>query len=90
MLVIGVSLLSVWKSLSAGDFQSWFAFHSHLVGRLMTPLGAGIIAVTVERYSPAGEARRQTVAGSLIAAVSITVVMVTYPLFSEATNEAFV
>jgi hypothetical protein len=47
MLVIGVSLVSFWKSLSPSDFQSWFASHSHLVGRLMIPLGVGGIAVTV-------------------------------------------
>ena len=90
MLVIGVSLVSFWKSLSPSDFQAWFASHSHLVGRLMIPLGVGGIAVTVAaivacwRRSPAG--RRWL----LIAAVSTLGVMVTYPLFFQATNEAFV
>ena len=46
MLLIGVSFVSFWKSLSPSDFQAWFASHSHLVGRLMIP-GVGGIAVTV-------------------------------------------
>jgi hypothetical protein len=90
MLVIGVSLVSFWKSLSPSDFQAWFASHSHLVGRLMIPLGAGGIAVTVAavvacwRRSPTG--RRWL----LIAAVSALGVMITYPLFFQAINDAFV
>jgi hypothetical protein len=58
MLVIGVSLVSFWKSLAPGDFQAWFAAHAHLVGRLMIPRSRW------PRSSPAGEARRQPVAGS--------------------------
>ena len=41
MLVIGVSLVSFWESLSSSDFQAWFASYSHLIGRLMIPLGVG-------------------------------------------------
>jgi hypothetical protein len=82
--------VSFWKSLSPSDFQAWFASHSHLVGRLMIPLGAGGIAVTVAavvacwRRSPTG--RRWL----LIAAVSALGVMITYPLFFQAINDAFV
>jgi hypothetical protein len=47
MLVIGISFVSFWKSLSPSDFQAWFASHSHLIGRLMIPLGFGGVAVTV-------------------------------------------
>jgi hypothetical protein len=46
MLVIGVALVSFWKSLAPSDFQAWFAAHAHLVGRLMIPQGVGAIAVT--------------------------------------------
>jgi hypothetical protein len=90
MLVIGVSLLSFWKSLSAGDFQAWFASHSHLVGRLMIPLGAGSMALTVAAVVACWRGSATDRRWLLIAAVSVTVVMVTYPLFFEATNEAFV
>src|SRR5262249_61525614 len=47
MLVIGVAFVSVWQSLSPSDFQPWFASHSHLIGRLMIPLGTGSIVVAV-------------------------------------------
>jgi hypothetical protein len=41
LVMIGVSLVSFWKSLSPSDFQAWFVSHSHLVGRVMIPLGVG-------------------------------------------------
>jgi len=89
MLVIGVALVSFWKSLSPSEFQAWFASHAHLVGRLMIPLGVGGIAVTVAAVVACW---RGSVTGRrwlLIAAVAAMGVMVTYPLFFEATNEAF-
>jgi Domain of unknown function (DUF1772) len=90
MLVIGVSLVSFWKSLSPSDFQAWFATYSHLIGRLMILLGVGAIAVTVAAvgacWRGAATARRWL----LIAAVAAMGVMVTYPFFFEATNAAFV
>ena len=89
MLVIGVALVSFWKSLSPSEFQAWFASHAHLVGRLMIPLGVGSIAVTV---AAAVACWRGSAIGRrwlLIAAVSVMGVMVTYPLFFAATNEAF-
>ena len=88
MLVIGVSLVSFWKSLAPSDFQVWFATHSHLIGRLMIPLGIGGLAVSVAAVI-AG--RRSSARGwLLIAAVSAMGVMVTYPLFFATTNETFV
>jgi len=89
MLVIGVSLVSFWKSLSPSEFQAWFASHSHLVGRLMIPLGVGSTVITVATVVAC---RRGSATGRrwlLVAAVSVTGVMVTYPLFFAATNEAF-
>jgi hypothetical protein len=44
MVVIGISFVSYWKSFSPSDFQAWFASHSHLIGRLMIPLGVGGVA----------------------------------------------
>ena len=89
MLVIGVAFVSVWQSLSPSDFQAWFASHSHLIGRLMIPLGTGSIVATLVALvaSWRDPARRLW---SLIAALAAIGVMVTYPLFFEGTNEAFV
>jgi hypothetical protein len=90
MLVIGVSLVSFWKSLSPSDFQAWFASHSHLVGRVMIPLGVGGVAVTVAAVAACWRGKAPGRGWLLIAAVSAICVMVTYPLFFEATNAAFV
>jgi hypothetical protein len=90
MLVIGVSLVSFWKSLSPSDFQAWFASHSHLVGRLMIPLGAAGIAMTVAAVVACWRRSATGRRWLLIAAVSTLGVMVTYPLFFQGANEAFV
>jgi Domain of unknown function (DUF1772) len=89
MLVIGVSLVSFWKSLSPSDFQAWFASHSHLVGRLMIPLGVASIVVTVATVVVSWRDSATSRRWLLIAAASAMAVMVTYPLFFAATNEAF-
>jgi hypothetical protein len=90
MLVIGVSLVSFWKSLSATDFQAWFASYAHLIGRFMIPLGVAGITVTVAAVITCwrGSAMRRRCL--ITAAVSAVAVMITYPLFFAATNEAFV
>jgi len=88
MLVIGVSLVSFWKSLSPGDFQVWFATHSHLIGRLMIPLGIGGLAVSVAAVIAGW--RSSARGWLLIASVSAMGVMVTYPVFFATANETFV
>jgi MFS family permease len=89
MLVIGVAFVSFWKSLSPSDFQAWFASYSHLIGRLMIPLGAGGVAVTVAALVTgwSDPATRRT--WLLVAAFSAIGVMVTYPIFFAGTNESF-
>jgi len=90
MLVIRISFVSFWKSLSPSDFQAWFASYSHLIGGLMIPLGAGSVAATVATLVAcwSGPATRRR--WLLIAALSAIGVMVTYPIFFAGTNEAFV
>ena len=90
MLVIGISFVSFWKSLSSSDFQVWFASYSHLIGRLMIPLGVGSVAATVATLVAcwSGPATRRR--WLLIAALSAIGVMVTYPIFFAGTNESFV
>src|SRR5215813_1768785 len=83
MLVIGVSLVSFWKGLSPGDFQAWFASHSHRLGQLMIPLGFGGIAVTLAAIVACWRGSVTSRRWLLIAAVSTIGVMVTYPLFFE-------
>ena len=90
MLVIGVSLVSFWESLSSSDFQAWFASYSHLIGRLMIPLGVGGLGVTVATSIACWRGSATTRRWVLVAAVSALGVMVTYPLFFAAANEAFI
>src|SRR5215510_9325535 len=77
MLVIGVAFVSFWKSLSPSDFQAWFACYSHLIGRLMIPLGAGSVAATlaalVAGWSGSATRRRWLI----LALLSVIGVMVT-------------
>ena len=90
MLVIGVTFVSFWKSLSPSDFQAWFASYSHLIGRLMISLGVasvGVSVATLVACSSGPAARRRWL---FIAALSAIGVMATYPVFFAATNEAFV
>ena len=89
MLVIGVSLVSFWESLSSSDFQAWFASYSHLIGRLMIPLGVGGLVLTVATAIACWRGSATTRRWVLVAAVSALGVMVTYPLFFAAANEAF-
>jgi len=90
MLIIGVAFVSFWKSLSPSDFQTWFASYSHLIGRLMIPLGAGSVAATAAALVAgwSGSATRRC--GLLVAALSAIGVMVTYPVFFAGTNESLV
>jgi len=87
MLVIGISLVSFWKSLSPSDFQTWFASHADRIGRLMIPLGVASVAAAAAAVATGwrGPARPWL----LIAALSAVGVMVTYPIFFADTNAAF-
>jgi hypothetical protein len=89
MPVIGVSFVSFWKSLSPVDFQAWFASHSHLIGRLMIPLGAAGVVVAVAAVIACWRGAVTRRRWLLIAAVSVVGVMVTYPIFFASANAAF-
>ena len=90
MLVIGVAFVGFWKSLSPSAFQAWFASYSHLIGRLMIPLGAGSVAATVATLLACWSAPATRRRWLFIAALSAIGVMATYPIFFAGTNESFV
>jgi Domain of unknown function (DUF1772) len=89
MLVIGVSLVSFWKSLSPSAFQAWFASHSHLIGRLMIALGFGGVASALVAVLACWRGPATCGRWLLVATFSVVGVMVTYPIFFAAANEAF-
>jgi MFS family permease len=90
MLVIGVAIISFWRSLSPSDFQAWFASYSHLIGRVMLPLGVGSIAATVATLVACWSGPTTRRRWLLIATIAAIGVMVTYPIFFVGTNESFV
>ena len=90
MVVIGVVFVSFWKRLSPSDFQAWFASYSHLIGRLMIPLGIGSVAATLAALAACWSGPVTRRRWLLIAALSAIGVMVTYPIFFAGTNEALV
>jgi hypothetical protein len=90
MLVIGVSFVSFWKNLSPSDFQAWFASYSHLIGRLMIPLGAGSVAATVATLVACWSGPPTRRGWLIIAALSAIGVMASYPIFFAGTNESLV
>jgi len=89
MLVIGVALVSFWKSLSPAEFQAWFAAYAHLIGRLMIPLGSASVAGTLAALVAARSGTVTRRRWLLIATLSAIGVMVTYPIFFATANALF-
>src|SRR5262249_32942004 len=89
MLVIGVSLVSFWRSLSPAEFQAWFAAYAHLIGRLMIPLGSAGGAVTLAALVAARSGPATPRRWLLIATLSAIGVMATYPIFFAGANALF-
>jgi hypothetical protein len=81
MLLIGISIVGFWKSLTPSDFVSWFASHSGRLGVIMIPLGTitllvSLAAVAVSWRSCAKQ-RQRTVISALYALCA----MVSYLIF---------
>ena len=89
MLVIGVALVSFWKSLSPAEFQAWFATYAQLIGRLMIPLGSASVAGTLAALVAARSGPLTRRRWLLIATLSAIGVMVTYPIFFASANALF-
>src|SRR5262245_49671799 len=89
MLVIGVAFVSFWKTLPPGDFQAWFASYSHLIARLMLPLGLGGVGVTMAAVIACWRGPVMCRRWLLVAARSVIGVMATYPIFFAPANAAF-
>jgi anthrone oxygenase-like protein len=89
MLVIGVALVSFWKSLSPAEFQAWFAAYAHLIGRLMIPLGSASVASTLAALVAARSGPLTRRRWLLVATLSAIGVMVTYPIFFASANALF-
>lgn len=88
MLLIGISMVGFWKSLTPSEFVSWFAAHSSRLGTVMIPLGA--ITLLLSLVAVAVSWRSRSRRWALIAALCALCVMVTYPIFFAGANASFI
>jgi Domain of unknown function (DUF1772) len=88
MLLIGISIVGFWKSLTPSDFVSWFAAHSSRLGTVMIPLGAMTLLVSLGAVGVSWRSRSRRWA--LIAALCALCVMATYPVFFAGANASFI
>ncbi len=90
MLLIGVSIVGFWKSLTSSDFVSWFASHSGRLGVIMIPLGAMTLLVSLAAAVVSWRSRAKQQRWSVIAALCALCVMVSYPIFFAEANASFI
>src|SRR5262245_7733509 len=90
MLLIGISIVGFWKSLTPSEFVSWFASHSDRLGDIMIPLGSITVLVSLAAVAVSwrsGSKQRQL---AVIAALCALLVMGSYPVFFAETNASFI
>jgi hypothetical protein len=90
MLLIGISIVGFWKSLTPSEFVSWFASHSSRIGDIMIPLGAVTVLVSLAAVMVSWRLRSKQRQWSMIAAFCALLVMVSYPVFFAGANAGFI
>jgi hypothetical protein len=88
MLLIGISMVGFWKSLTPSEFVSWFAANSSRLGTVMIPLGAITLLLSLGAVDVSW--RSQSKRWPLIAALCALCVMITYPVFFAGANATFI
>jgi hypothetical protein len=90
MLLIGVSIVGFWKSVTPSDFVSWFASHSSRLGVIMVPLGTITLLLSLAAVVVSWRSRLKQRQWAIIAALCAVCVMVSYPVFFAEANATFV
>ena len=90
MLLIGISIVGFWKSLTPSEFVSWFASHSSRLGVIMVPLGTITLLLSLAAVVVSWRSRLKQRQWAMIAALCAVCVMVTYPVFFAEANATFV
>jgi hypothetical protein len=90
MLLIGVSIVGFWKSLTPSEFVSWFASHSSRVGVIMVPLGTITLLLSLAAVVVSWRSRLKQRQRVMIAALCAVCVMASYPVFFAGANASFV
>src|SRR5262245_66501275 len=68
MLLIGISIVGFWKSLTPSEFVSWFASHSSRLGVIMIPLGSITVLVSLAAVAASSRLRSTQRQWTVIAA----------------------
>ena len=89
MLLIGISIVGFWKSLTPSEFVSWFASHSSRLGVIMVPLGMITLLLSLAAVAVSWRSRSRQRQWSMIAALCALRVMVSYPVFFAGANASF-
>ena len=90
MLLIGISIVGFWKSLSPSEFSSWFAAHSSRLGVIMIPLGAITALLSLAAAAVSWRSRAKQRRWVVIAAVCALCVILSYPIFFAEANATFI
>lgn len=89
MLLIGISIVGFWKSLTPSEFVSWFGSHSSRLGVIMIPLGATTVLVSLAAAAVSWRSRQGQRRWAVIAALCALCVMISYPIFFAGANASF-
>jgi hypothetical protein len=90
MLLIGISIVGFWKSLTPSDFISWFASHSSRLGIIMIPLGTITLLLSLAAVAVSWRSRSKQRQWAMIAALCALCVMLSYPVFFAGANASFI
>jgi hypothetical protein len=90
MLLIGISIVGFWKSLTPSDFVSWFATHSSRLGVIMVPLGTITLLLSLAAVAVSWRSSSKQRQCAMIAALCALCVMVSYPVFFAGANASFI
>ena len=90
MLLIGISIVGFWKSLTPSEFSSWFAAHSSRLGAIMIPLGVITVLVSLAAAAVSWRSHAKQRRWAVIAAICALCVMVSYPVFFAGANASFI
>jgi hypothetical protein len=90
MLLIGISIVGFWKSLTPSEFVLWFASHSSRLGDIMIPLGAITVLVSLAAVAVSWRLRSKQRQWAMIAALCALCVMASYPVFFAGANASFI
>ena len=89
MVLIQVVLVPFWRGIPPAEFRQWFTAHAERIRRLMIPLGAGALAVSVASAATHLIGRRPQSGPAVAAAVATGGVIGITLTVNEPANHRF-